>query len=643
MAWEPDGGYGDGALVAGDLLAAARERGVRYRPHTPVLALLREGDRVTGIQTPDGPEHAQVVVAAAGVWSPALLASIGVDLPIETEFHQVAVLSHAPGQGTPVACIDSTTQSYFRPEAGGSMTLVGSFTGPRGVDPDSVAPQPSPPRHPRWRLRRCILRRRRHRKHRADGPWAEGLAELVGAAARRVPALADAGIVRGITGVYDMTPDGRPMLGELPGLSGLVLAAGLLRHRVQDLPGGRRGRGGPGHRQPGRGQRGHRAVLAGPVRRGPAGVAPAPVLGRLRRRACREGGCGRRDGAPAGETRRGRDGRSGDGGVPLERSLPGRSYTSEAEFARERDQVLLPGWFCVGRADGLTEPGCYLAADVCGESIIVTRTEDGGLAGYYNLCRHRGSRLVPRPSAASRRSAAAGLSRPASGPSPWPRLRAASLRPAPRANRASGRFPGAVRCPYHAWTYGLDGTLRAAPFLPALRKHRAALSLHRVDVATWGGFVFARLEPPAAPGPAGPFEATLGEIAARVAAYPLADLRTGARLRYDVAANWKVILENYNECYHCGPVHPELCELVPAFRRGGGDLDWEAGIPHRPGATTFTSTGTTRRAPFPGLSEVERTRHFGELVLPNLMLSLSADHVAAFTCGPAPPGDHDAL
>jgi Rieske 2Fe-2S family protein len=314
-----------------------------------------------------------------------------------------------------------------------------------------------------------------------------------------------------------------------------------------------------------------------------------------------------------------------DDGVPLEHSLPGASYTSEAEFARERDRVLLTGWFCVGRADGLAEPGCYLAADVCGESVIVTRADDGGLAGYYNLCRHRGSRLVPT----------------------------AGCQPA-----ASGRFPGSVRCPYHAWTYALDGTLRAAPFLPALREHRAALSLHRVDVATWGGFVFARLEPgsrgtgglavrPLAAGPAtaGPAVAgppppgdsladTLGEITARTAAYPLAELRCGAQLRYDVAANWKVILENYNECYHCGPVHPELCELVPAFRRGGGDLDWAAGIPHRPGATTFTSTGTTRRAPFPGLPEVARTRHFGELVLPNLMLSLSADHVAAFTVWP---------
>jgi phenylpropionate dioxygenase-like ring-hydroxylating dioxygenase large terminal subunit len=329
----------------------------------------------------------------------------------------------------------------------------------------------------------------------------------------------------------------------------------------------------------------------------------------------------------------------GDDVVPLQRSLPGSSYTSEAEFARERDRVLLPGWFCVGRADGLTEPGCYLAADVCGESIIITRTGDGGLAGHYNLCRHRGSRLVPPPtgreSAGPPATGRPAASLPAAARRGEPGPGAGSLPPGPV---ASGRFPGCIRCPYHAWTYALDGTLRAAPFLPGLREHRAALSLYRVDVATWGGFVFARLEPSPGTGPVEPLEAALGEMPARVAAYPLASLRTGARLRYDVAANWKVILENYNECYHCGPVHPELCELVPAFRRGGGDLDWEAGIPHRPGATTFTSTGTTRRAPFPGLSESERTRHFGELVLPNLMLSLSADHVAAFTVWPRSAG-----
>ncbi len=101
------------------------------------------------------------------------------------------------------------------------------------------------------------------------------------------------------------------------------------------------------------------------------------------------------------------------------------------------------------------------------------------------------------------------------------------------------------------------------------------------------------------------------------------------------------MLENYNECYHCGPVHPELCRLVPAFKqRGGAELDWERGIPHRDGAWTFTASGTTNRAPFAGLSEDERVRHKGELIYPNLLLSLSAEHVAAFTIRPHAPGPH---
>ena len=118
--------------------------------------------------------------------------------------------------------------------------------------------------------------------------------------------------------------------------------------------------------------------------------------------------------------------------------------------------------------------------------------------------------------------------------------------------------------------------------------------------------------------------------------WPSSGSRGGSSIR--VQANWKVMLENYNECYHCGPVHPELCRLVPAFKqRGGADLDWERGIPHRDGAWTFTDSGTTTRAPFDGLSEDERVRHKGELIYPNFLLSLSADHVAAFTSAPTPP------
>ena len=122
----------------------------------------------------------------------------------------------------------------------------------------------------------------------------------------------------------------------------------------------------------------------------------------------------------------------------------------------------------------------------------------------------------------------------------------------------------------------------------------------------------------------------------------MGELVTAVTLGYDVAANYKVITENFNECYHCGPVHPELSRLVPAFAGGGADLDWDEGIPHRDGAWTFTLSGTTTRAPLPGLDEAERTRHKGELVHPNLMLSCSADHVAgvrAATAGGGPdPG-----
>ena len=123
-----------------------------------------------------------------------------------------------------------------------------------------------------------------------------------------------------------------------------------------------------------------------------------------------------------------------------------------------------------------------------------------------------------------------------------------------------------------------------------------------------------------------------------IANYPFEDLRCGGRLTYEVDANWKVLAENYNECYHCGPVHPELCKLVPAFKESGGaNLDWDHGVPHRDGAWTFSSTGSSNRAPFPGLTDVEKNHHKGEIIFPNLWLSLAAEHVAAFTLWPRSP------
>jgi glycine betaine catabolism A len=297
----------------------------------------------------------------------------------------------------------------------------------------------------------------------------------------------------------------------------------------------------------------------------------------------------------------------------LEKTFPVAAYRSAESFDAERERIFWREWYCVGRDEEIPVPGDYLALDVAGQLVLLVRGRDGVARAFYDVCRHRGCRLA--------------LGQPA--------------RPeALEAHGPTGRFKGAITCSYHAWTYGLDGALRAAPFLPEGEEfHMKDLGLHPVEAASWGGFVFIRLTPNGEDDADGSLDAQLNGLDERVRGYGLADLRLGGRIVYDVAANWKVIVENYNECYHCGPVHPELCEVVPAFKeQGGAGLDWDAGIPHRDGAFTFTRSGTTDRAPFPGLTEEERARHKGELVYPNLMLSLSSDHVAAFTLWAREPG-----
>lgn len=292
----------------------------------------------------------------------------------------------------------------------------------------------------------------------------------------------------------------------------------------------------------------------------------------------------------------------------LERTLPRDAYLDPAWFARERDGIFAREWVLVAREEALPAGGDFLELDLVGSRVIVLRTHGGMLRAFHNVCRHRGCELVLSGGST------------AVTPAPCP----------------SGNFGAAIRCPYHSWTYTLDGALRTAPFLEGADGFRKdEFGLHPVGVDTWGGFIFLHLDGITAEQLGQTLKAQLKGADERLARYPLADLRTARRIVYEVAANWKVILENYNECYHCAGVHPELCKVVPAFRQNGGnDLDWERGIPHREGAVTFTMSGTTTRAPFPGLNDDERTRHKGELIYPNMMLSLAMDHVAAFTLFP---------
>jgi Rieske 2Fe-2S family protein len=279
-------------------------------------------------------------------------------------------------------------------------------------------------------------------------------------------------------------------------------------------------------------------------------------------------------------------------GEGLQAALPRELYVDPQSWLAEREAVLFGEWYCLGRTDdlGLATPNRVLSVDVAGESVLVTSDEDGLLHAAYNVCRHRGSQLRPPEQAAC--------------------------------------DAAAIRCPYHSWTYALDGRLLRAPHAQVGEPEDFAL--HPVAVETWGGFLFVHLTP----GQAQPLAEQVDRASRTLGNYGLTDLVTGSTMTYEVAANYKVLLENYNECYHCGPVHPELSRLVPAFAGGGDGLDWDNGVPHREGAWTFTTSGTTTRACLPGLDEHERARHKGDLVYPNLMLSGSADHVAAFVLAP---------
>jgi Rieske 2Fe-2S family protein len=288
----------------------------------------------------------------------------------------------------------------------------------------------------------------------------------------------------------------------------------------------------------------------------------------------------------------------------LEQTLPSSWYYSDETFALEKERIFCREWMCAGREEQLPQAGDHLVLDIAGESILIVRNRQGVLRAFYNVCRHRGSRLC-RPDQGRQAGAAV------------------------QGGVIAGR---SILCPYHQWAYDLDGHLIAAPHLadvPGFDK--SVITLYPVGVECWGGFIFVHLTPSEAQ----PFAEQLGAIATRLERYPLAELRIAHTITYAVAANWKAICENYNECYHCGGVHPELCAVVPAFREAGGAaLDWTRGVPHRPGAYTFTRAGTTSRRAFPTLNQDERERHKGELFYPNLFLSLACDHAAVFILQP---------
>ena len=141
------------------------------------------------------------------------------------------------------------------------------------------------------------------------------------------------------------------------------------------------------------------------------------------------------------------------------RTLPGRYYTAPEVFAAEQVRIFQHNWICVGRDAALAAPGDYFLVEIAGESIIILRDQSGERRGYYNVCRHRGTRLCEAP---------------------------------------RGRLSETIQCPYHAWTYALDGRLIGAPHMHEVEGFdKKAYPLHAVPLAQWEGFLFANLDPKA--------------------------------------------------------------------------------------------------------------------------------------------------
>ncbi|MDH3518948.1 MAG: aromatic ring-hydroxylating dioxygenase subunit alpha [Myxococcales bacterium] len=265
-------------------------------------------------------------------------------------------------------------------------------------------------------------------------------------------------------------------------------------------------------------------------------------------------------------------------------TLAGSYYRNPEVLERELERIFFRSWVLAGREERAAHAGDYFTFELGGESVLVVRDREGALRAFYNVCRHRGARLCAD---------------------------------------ASGHLQGAIRCPYHAWSYALDGALRGVPYLRGDEAFsKEAFSLYPVAVETWQGFVFLRLEPE---GEA--LHAQLGALPERARPFPLASLRVGAREEESVAANWKILVENFMECYHCPGVHPELVDLVPFYRTGEVDTVGSEPPAYREGACTSTRSGTTRRPIFAALRDRPLQRYHAELLLPNLLLYLFPDYV----------------
>ena len=281
------------------------------------------------------------------------------------------------------------------------------------------------------------------------------------------------------------------------------------------------------------------------------------------------------------------------------RTLPGEYYTSAAIFAEEQERLFARQWVAVGRADRLATPGDFITREIAGESLILLRDRSGTLRAFFNVCRHRGTRLC---------------------------------------SEASGHLSETIQCQYHAWTYSIDGRCIGAPHMADVEGFRKAdYPLHQAAIVEWEGFLFVNI----ATDPE-PFEQSRASLGNRFSRFGLPGLRVGHRVRYEVHTNWKLVFQNYNECLHCPVIHPELSARMP-YQSGANDLTegpflggyMEISEP----AVSVTMTGSPVGVPISDLGPTDRRRAFYYSFQPNFLLSIQPDYVNYYLVWPVTPSE----
>jgi choline monooxygenase len=277
--------------------------------------------------------------------------------------------------------------------------------------------------------------------------------------------------------------------------------------------------------------------------------------------------------------------------------LEPRFYRDPALAELEEERIFARSWQLVAHASQLANPGDYLTGTAGSQPVLVVRGDDGELRGFRNVCRHRGSRLLT----------------------------------------GSGRCGKAIRCLYHGWTYRLDGQLIGVPegrSIPTLDKAELGLFPARVEVLA--GFVFVNLDIHAAP-----LAEQVAGLPERLARYPIEELRPSGSWEGEQPANWKVVVDNYNEGYHIPIGHPGLMRLLDYkhydVELHDGWVWFEAPLRDKPSGNLVERAYQRLVSPMPGLSERDRRVWRYAFIYPNTMIDLYPDQVTTWRIDPAGP------